>query len=370
LWLAVTITPPSAFNALTAVSARGVVIIPRSINLALRPDAAGTAAAVPAGKAMDVPAAGPTRVERVGPNVLTLDYCDLTLNGTKEKDLYFYDAQLKTYKANGLDRNPWDSAVQYKTNILDKDSFSKDSGFEATYRFSLAAGTPMGRIVAVIERPKLFQVFINGKKAEPIPGIWWLDKAFGVFPVDARAGENTIALKSNPFTIHSELEPIYLLGEFALRGEAKGFSGVPAKPLAFGPWSEQGMPMFSGRVNYIKTIEVTAEALKNGRISVALGSWLGAAAEVLVNGQKAGLIAFAPFELDVTSALQPGKNEVTVAVIGTLKNTLGPFHNKPLLGRAWPGGFQQGAKGGRPAGKDYSVVGYGLFEDFKISVVK
>jgi len=59
-----------------------------------------------------------------------------------------------------------------------------------------------------------------------------------------------------------------------------------------------------------------------------------------------------------------------VAVIGTLKNTLGPFHNKPLLGRAWPSGFQQGAKDGRPAGKDYSVVGYGLFEDFKIGFVK
>jgi hypothetical protein len=64
--------------------------------------------------------------------------------------------------------------------------------------------------------------------------------------------------------------------------------------------------------------------------------------------------------------LKPGKNEVTVAVIGTLKNTLGPFHNAPPLGRAWPGQFQQGAKGGRPAGKDYSVVGYGLFADFRI----
>ena len=335
----------------------------------MRPEAAAAAPAVPAVKAVDLTAAGKTRIERVGPNVLTLDYCDLTLNGQTEKDLYFYDAQLKTYKANGLDRNPWDSAVQYKTNILDKDRFSKDSGFEATYRFSLAAGTP-NRIVAVIERPKLFQVFINGKKAEPIPELWWLDKAFGVFPVDARAGENTITLKSNPFTIHSELEPIYLQGEFALRGEAKGFSGVPAKPLAFGPWSGQGMPMFSGKVNYTKTIEVSADALKAGRYKIALGAWLGSAAEVLVNGKRAGLIAFAPFELDITSALQPGKNEVTVAVIGTLKNTLGPFHNNPLLGRAWPSGFQQGAKGGRPAGKDYSVIGYGLFEDFKIRIEK
>jgi hypothetical protein len=59
-------------------------------------------------------------------------------------------------------------------------------------------------------------------------------------------------------------------------------------------------------------------------------------------------------------------NEVEVRVFGTLKNALGPFHNNPPLGRAWPGSFQQGAKGGRPAGQAYSVVDYGLFEDFKI----
>jgi len=54
------------------------------------------------------------------------------------------------------------------------------------------------------------------------------------------------------------------------------------------------MPMFSGKVNYIKTIDLSADALKTGRYKVALGAWLGSAAEVLVNGKKAGLIAFAP----------------------------------------------------------------------------
>jgi len=343
-----------------------------SLLLAVRPEAGPAAAPIASPSVSQaVPAAGPTRVVRATNNVLTMDYCDLTLNGTTEKDLYFYDAQLKTYKAHGLDRNPWDSAVQYKTNILDKDHFSEDSGFEATFRFRIAGPLPTSPLSVVVERPHLFEVFINGKKAAPRADAWWLDKAFGVFPVDnAVAGENAVTIKSKPFTIHSELEPVYLLGDFAVRGEAKGFSAAPAKTLTFGPWSGQGMPMFSGRVNYTKTIEVAAEALKAGRYTVALGSWLGAAAEVQVNGKKAGLIAFAPFELDITSALQPGKNEVTVAVIGTLKNTLGPFHNKPLLGRAWPSGFQQGAKDGRPAGKDYSVVGYGLFEDFKIGFVK
>jgi hypothetical protein len=57
---------------------------------------------------------------------------------------------------------------------------------------------------------------------------------------------------------------------------------------------------------------------------------------------------------------------VSVIVYGTLKNTLGPFHNNPPLGMAWPGSFQQGAKGGYPPGSEYSVVDYGLFGDFKL----
>lgn len=307
-----------------------------------------------------------TVIARAGDNVLTLDYCDLTVGGKTEKDLYFYEAQLRTFRAHGLDRNPWDSAVQYKTNILDKDKFPADSGFEATYRFRVAPGVASAAVSAVIERPGLFQVFCNGRKIEPAPGVWWLDRDFGVFPLTVKPGENIITLKAAPFTIHSELESIYLVGDFGLKSEAKGFQVVPAAPLALGPWSGQGMPMTAGPVRYTKTIEVPAAGPGKNPYRVRLGSWLGAEAQVLVNGEKVGIIAFPPYELYIFRALKPGKNEVTVAVVGTLKNTLGPFHNAPLLGRAWPGQFQQGAKGGRPAGKDYSVVGYGLFEDFRV----
>jgi len=61
---------------------------------------------------------------------------------------------------------------------------------------------------------------------------------------------------------------------------------------------------------------------------------------------------------------------VTILVTGTLNNSLGPFHNYPAFGRARPGGFQQEAKGGRHAGAKYPVVGYGLFEDFRLVPVK
>ena len=308
-------------------------------------------------------------IERESPNVLTLDYCDLSLGGKTEKDLYFYEAQLKTFKHHGLDRNPWDSAVQYKTNILDKDKFAPGSGFEAAFNFEVADGVKTASIQAVVERPELFQVFVNGQKVGPVKDSWWLDRAFGIFSIGAfvKPGNNQIVLKAMPFTIHSELEPVYVLGDFGLEAQAKGFKVVPCTILKIGgAWNTQGLPFYSDAVSYKKTYYLRMNDLRQKRFSVELGRWLGAVAAVKVNGKSAGVIAFAPFKLDITDFLTLGSNDVSVMVYGTLKNTLGPFHNNPRLGSAWPGAFQQGAKAGHPPGSAYSVVGYGLFDDFAL----
>jgi len=302
-----------------------------------------------------------------------LDYCDLTLGGKTEKDLYFYEAQLKTFRHHGLDRNPWDSAVQYKTNILDKDKFAPDSGFEAAFNFDVAEGVNPASIQAVVERPELFQVSINGQKIGPVKDRWWLDRAFGVFEIGnfVKPGNNQVRLKASPFTIHSELEPVYVLGDFGLEAQAKGFKVVPASELKLGgAWNTQGLPLYSGAVAYKKTYYLRMNDLRKNRFLVELGRWLGAVAEVKVNGKSAGVIAFEPARLDVTDFLTLGSNDVSVMVYGTLKNTLGPFHNNPRLGMAWPGSFQQGAKGGYPPGSAYSVVGYGLFDDFQLTARK
>jgi len=317
----------------------------------------------------DVAPEGELTVEPLGPNVLTLDYCDLVLGGRTEKDLYFYDAQRRTFEAHGLGRNPWDSAVQYRTNILDLDKFPPDSGFEAVFWFRAVKGDvrDFAGLKAVVERPGLFRVFVNDREVKALAGEWWLDRAFGVFPIGGHivSGKNKITVKARPFTIHSELEPVYLLGDFRLAAAARGFELQPPAPLAAGSWKAQGWPFYGAAVRYRKTCVIPANGA-GAPYRLKLGPWLGATAEVFVGGKRVGTAAFAPHEVDLTNALAAGPNEISVVVYGTLKNTLGPFHNDPPLGRAWPGSFQQGAKGGLPAGSEYAFVDYGLFADFKV----
>jgi hypothetical protein len=208
---------------------------------------------------------------------------------------------------------------------------------------------------------------VNDKEVQAVPGEWWLDRAFGVYPVGAHvvSGRNKITIRARPFTIHSELEPVYLLGAFRLMPADRGFEIHPPASLGIGAWNAQGWPFYGAAVRYEKTFTV-GEGEEGEGYSLCLGSWLGATAEVFVGGTRVGTAAFPPYEFDLTGRLAPGPNVVAVVVYGTLRNTLGPFHNDPPLGRAWPGSFQQGAEGGLPPGSEYASIGYGLFEDFRL----
>lgn len=134
---------------------------------------------------------GPLTIRRVGPNVLTLDYVDLTAGDETKSNLYFYQANQFAWQKNGVERNPWDSAVQFKDELIAK-KFPPSSGFQATYRFVLEGAVPKN-LAIVIERPDLYPITCNGQSVSARPGDWWLDQAFGKINLAevARLGENT-----------------------------------------------------------------------------------------------------------------------------------------------------------------------------------
>jgi hypothetical protein len=315
--------------------------------------------------ATSISASGPMSIRRVGPNVLTLDFVDVTAGGETRTNQYFYAANRFVWQKNGVERNPWDSAVQFQDEII-KRTFPANSGFAASYHFTVEGAVP-ANLAIVIERPDLyFKITCNGKPITARPGDWWLDRAFGRLDLAGvvRHGDNVVTIEASPMTMLHELEPAYLLGDFTLRPARSGFAVEPERPLAVGKWNEQGNPFYSQGVAYQQRFQVSQ---KKGSFVVALPAWYGSVAKVLVNGKLAGHITAPPWECDVTSAIRSGANTVEVVAIGTLKNTLGPHHGNPALGSAWPGNFQKGPANGPPAGGEYHTVGYGLFEPFTLS---
>lgn len=177
---------------------------------------------------------GPVQIRRLEPNVLALDYVDVTAGGETRKNVYFYQANQFIWQKNGMDRNPWDSAVQFKEELISK-TFPPGSGFEASYSFEVESSVPKD-LAIVIERPDLYSITCNGTSVTAKKGDWWLDKAFGRIPIAelAKPGRNLVTIKASPFTMYHELEPAYLLGDFSLKQAASGFVVVPAEPLSLG----------------------------------------------------------------------------------------------------------------------------------------
>jgi len=307
-------------------------------------------------------------IQRIKDNVLTLDFVDITAGGETKKNIYFYKASQFAFSQNGMGRNPWDSAVQFRDELISK-TFDSDSGFEATYRFTIKKRVPE-RLSIVIERPDLYSIKCNGKTVSAMKDTWWLDKAFGKIDIanTARVGENMVTITASPFTIYHELEPAYLLGAFILKETDSGFvvAGGSGPALKLGSWKKQGYPFYAAGVCYKQKFNVKRPV---GQYLVELDKWYGSVVEVIVNGKSAGYIAYKPWQCDVTDLIKQGTNTIEVVVIGTLKNTLGPHHAGKGLGSAWPGMFQQGPETGPPAGKDYHTLDYGLYKQFVLQQV-
>ncbi len=305
------------------------------------------------------------KVTRNEDNALMIDFCDIEIGNNITKDLNTYDAADKVYKFYGFKNgNPWNTSVQFRKNIVDRDTFGLTTGFTATYHFPIKGKFDCSSIRAVIERADLWKVAINGSEVKPESGKWWLDRSFCVFNIGSllKNGDNTITIKSSPMKVNAEVEPVYILGDFSVKPVDKGWEiEAPASAYTAGSWKTQGLPFYSWGVSYSKEFNVQNS---DGKWEVSLGNWSGTMAEVSVNGQPGTIIAFPPYKSDITGLIKKGINKVDIKVIGSLKNLLGPHHNNPRPGLVSPWIWRNVKS--YPSGKDYQLLDYGLFEEFSL----
>jgi hypothetical protein len=306
------------------------------------------------------PSAGKTMVSAVNPNILNLDYVELTMGKFRKEPMYYYTAANEIWKAHGFPDNPWVSSSQFKTELIDSNHFPVGSGFTVTYPFTVDKEYAGHSIQLVVERPWLYQVSVNGVEVEVQENQTWLDPDFHTFEIGKliSAGRNEIVLSASPFSIHAELQPVYLLGNFSVLPSEKGWIITNSVELTFGPWKNQGMPFYGQAVSYTHNFNV----MKEGKYALRLPSWEGTVAEILINGNHRGIIQ-SKFD-DLVFHLPYGKHEITVNVAGSLKNTLGPHHNVRTRGIVTPWSFKY-APEEQPSGRNYDLLSYGLMQDME-----
>ncbi len=309
-----------------------------------------------------------TGVKPEAENVLVLDFLDLKGRKLDLKETYFMKAMHQLFDSSGFKMgNPWQHKIQYKQDYMALDTFKTGSGFEVTYHFNVSAKADLktlSTLDVVIERPELWDLTLNGVKLSKTDK-WWIDREFFRFPIGdhLKTGANIISLKAGKMSVHAEIMPAYLVGNFKLIPLKQGFEVTNGSLNTLGPWKSLGYPFYAQKVLYTQKYKT----LRTGKsYKIKLNRWNGTMAVVYLNGIKAGQITVPPYELELPAAIKADENTIGVEVIGSLKNTFGFFYksnaNKWIIG---PGDWDVSPTS-LPSFDQYFLLDYGLFEPFNL----
>ena len=266
-------------------------------------------------------------------NALTLDRCRLSFDGENwEEEAYILDIQRR----------------------LLTESRNRDVYLRFTFVSEMAAD-----LLLLAEDPEKCGFSLNGEPVSHRPAGWRVDKCLEALPIRCRAGENELILRraftnpervyfvknhpmheaeSNRVTVETELEAVYLWGDFAVYSGAPAVSGPRRTAALPGPFrlaplpdalpadslEQHGFPFFAGTVTLKKTF--TLPAVSRAKLSFSRPDAI--VTGVTVNGEKVRDFCWAPYAADITPFLRPGENEIALELTNSCRNLFGPHYSR------------------------------------------
>ena len=259
-----------------------------------------------------------------------------------------------------------------------------DTVVQMTFAFASKLDTKRSRrLQLAIERPQEFEIHLNGIRVPLRDEGAWVDPSLRLLDISrlVNRGENVITVRrpfyqrddhrrrliglTDPAGNHTfnnwiypqvELEPLYLVGDFAVEFSGSYlsggtfFSGRDVKPWDRLPpgrsvWvSGQptltaeaeagagqdlirgGLPFYSGTVELSQTLVLASLPGAGAYLEMAPPDAI--VAQVIVNGRECEPLWQRPFRVEVGPHLVKGKNEVTIRLTGSLRNAMGPHHHR------------------------------------------
>lgn len=194
----------------------------------------------------------------------------------------------------------------------------------------------------------------------------------GEFGVSAVAADQPIANTARNKTGYMIPMPIYSFKAFRMTGEQTEFSGN---------LSEQGYPFYAGQFQLSQSFNL-AKKEAGKRYFLRFPKHEAIVLEAEINGNKSAPMVFHPYEIEVTSWIKTGKNQLRLTLTNSLRNLLGPHHNPDgEMVAVGPTNFYGKREKGKPAwydarltGKvsgwsdDYYMISFGLLESPQLIV--
>ncbi|GHU73577.1 hypothetical protein AGMMS49992_12620 [Clostridia bacterium] len=237
---------------------------------------------------------------------------------------------------------------------------------ELTLQCEIESRVALNGLKLSLESPLNQSIQLDGISIPNTPTGFFVDRSFETIPLpDIAAGMHTITIQryfeplAKPTMAVTalfenlsgvELEPAYLVGNFAVRSLVEAPIGdsncirlhphliLDVEPAAtHGELSTVGYPFYVGR--FALTWEGTlSDSDVNYSAFLELEGLNACVADVLVNGKPCGNLTWLPFRVPLRDALISGVNRIELTIYGTLRNMLGPWH-RPVgeIGACWGG---------------------------------
>ena len=164
------------------------------------------------------------------------------------------------------------------------------------------------------------RVLFNGAPLRMEQNGFFTDEAIRCFPAGpVRAGLNTVEI-TRPLTAAACTENLFLLGDFGVRVSGTETCVIPApRTLAFGDWTPQGLPFYSGPLTY-------RWRLAGGeRLRLRLGLFSAPCVTAELDGKRIANLSLSPSEADL-GELSEGEHTLDITVWPSRINSFGTFH--------------------------------------------
>jgi glycosyl hydrolase family 106( putative alpha-L-rhamnosidase) len=235
-------------------------------------------------------------------NPLVLDTCTLEIARERTEELSTWRAQEQLKRAG------------------------TGAAFVARFEFDVAAMPKQA--FAVVEDVGRYDLVVNGVSVGTERARPWFDAHLLQVEITStlREGLNQIEL-SGRVGIDTELEPIFLTGDFTVVGGPSSFRVErPADTVAGSNLTAEGYPFYVGRPVLSQRF-VLPEGV--GQVFLELDRLDAIGARVRLNGMHCGFLAWRPYRVDLTAAARAGDaNELEIELATSLHNLFGPHHDR------------------------------------------
>ncbi len=291
-----------------------------------------------------LPLASSWTIEKCDDNCMTLDTCEYSTDGGKtwEGPYYILDTMERL-----LDKRYNDKLkLRFKFTVDLKADLKKMKSF---------------RLVS--ELVDSFNITVNGSNIAHDGKSWWIDKAFKAYDIrhlirlgeneitvdgsfyqqekvyEVLFGENVLETEKNKLTYDTELESLYLIGDFGVYSSGGYVDGVRRavftensftitdRPTAItgGNIVSQGYPFFRGSMTFSQ--DVMVEKAYGEKIGISINKPYAALSKLYVNGVFVKDMLWSDFTADISGFVKSGETaRISVEVVVGNRNLFGPHY--------------------------------------------